>query len=349
MSLIPTVYSSADPGAPQLTGLQGSLVALLNAVLVDGYGVGANAKAGLGWTREFTAANKAVFKNSAIYGTGAYLRVLDDGSGPGSGRTARVNAYSSMTSIDAGIGKTPSDVEQSVGSLVFKSATTDGTSRIWWAIGTETAIYLFTGWYNATYGAHSPYFFGDIVSDAPADGGRFMVSAAPIITTFGGEFTARAASLFICTGAGAARPPTNGTGAGSFMLLGYQGGDANRACGGVWPSIIRGNVGTLDLGTYGPPAGVVSGTLAPYPDPVTGGYRYCDCIVGHGGGVLRGRLPGVFGSLHAQSAFENFQVIPGSADLPAGAMLVVKHYQSSDFSGGGYAGSVFFVTGVPWQ
>ena len=35
MSLIPTIYQSTDPGAPQLSGTVGSLIALLRAVLVN--------------------------------------------------------------------------------------------------------------------------------------------------------------------------------------------------------------------------------------------------------------------------------------------------------------------------
>jgi hypothetical protein len=46
---VPTIYRSSDGGAPVLTGLAYSLLALLDALLVNGYG----AKNPLGWTRSF--------------------------------------------------------------------------------------------------------------------------------------------------------------------------------------------------------------------------------------------------------------------------------------------------------
>jgi len=61
-------------GAPKLwANAYGSLVDLLQAVLVDGYG----AYPGLGWTKEYESpdTNTIVFRNNPLTGTGAYLQV----------------------------------------------------------------------------------------------------------------------------------------------------------------------------------------------------------------------------------------------------------------------------------
>jgi hypothetical protein len=71
-----TVYDSKDSGAPELKLIAGSLVSVLKACLVTGYG----AKSGAGWTVEIdTSANDKLFRNSATNGSGRYFRVKDDG------------------------------------------------------------------------------------------------------------------------------------------------------------------------------------------------------------------------------------------------------------------------------
>jgi len=99
VSLIPSIYTSTDAGAPQLTGQAGSLLALLRAVLVNGYSTGATAKAPLGWTQEFSGTNKAVFRNNPTTGSGYRLRIDDTQA-----REARMRAYTTMTNVDTGTG-----------------------------------------------------------------------------------------------------------------------------------------------------------------------------------------------------------------------------------------------------
>ena len=49
------IYKSTDSGAPTLTGQAFSLISLLLACLVDGYG----SKAAAGWTKPYTGTNLA--------------------------------------------------------------------------------------------------------------------------------------------------------------------------------------------------------------------------------------------------------------------------------------------------
>lgn len=70
-----TKYMSSDSGAPIMNGTQGSLVNVLDAILVNGYG----SKSPAGWTKPFSGTSKAVYRNSPLTGTGTYYRVYDNG------------------------------------------------------------------------------------------------------------------------------------------------------------------------------------------------------------------------------------------------------------------------------
>lgn len=74
---IPTIYRSDDADAPILDGLKGSLINVLKACLVDGYGD----KSSAGWTLSLHAEAdfKAIFQNDTITGSGRYFRVQDNG------------------------------------------------------------------------------------------------------------------------------------------------------------------------------------------------------------------------------------------------------------------------------
>ena len=86
------VYQSTDTSAPVLTGVAGSLIALLDAVLVAGYGT----QTAAGWTKPFNGINKGVYKHA---GSNGYFRFVDDAS---------ANADASWTSAtDMSPGPTP--------------------------------------------------------------------------------------------------------------------------------------------------------------------------------------------------------------------------------------------------
>lgn len=133
MSDTPQVYRSTDPGAPVLTGQAGKLVDLLDAVLVNGYGSGGDAKAPLGWTIAFTGTNKRVYRNDPTDYSGFYLRFDDAAS-----QFALVNGYESMSDIDTGVRAfSPSNYAYG------KSSTANTTAREWMVVGTARCFYLF--------------------------------------------------------------------------------------------------------------------------------------------------------------------------------------------------------------
>jgi hypothetical protein len=143
------IYKSTDASAPVLTGQTGSLVALLDAILVNGYG----AITAAGWTKAFSATNKAAYRQNA---TGAnntanpmYIYVDDTGPGAGSSREARVCGFETMSAITpTGTGQFPTSGQSGTtvtgGYLVCrKSATADATARQWTCIANGQTFYLF--------------------------------------------------------------------------------------------------------------------------------------------------------------------------------------------------------------
>lgn len=151
-----TLYKHDDAGAPILNGVRGSLIALLDACLVNGYG----SKPGAGWAKPFTDTNRAVFR----MGSGrlrAYLRV--DEANVTIATEARIQSFEAMTGIDAF-----TNAVASAGHLITKkSSAADSSSRQWWLGADDRTFVLFTH-YDAS-GVVSGTYFGEFLSYLPND------------------------------------------------------------------------------------------------------------------------------------------------------------------------------------
>lgn len=160
MSDLPRVYRSTDPGAPQLSGQAGAFVAIMDAVLVDGYGAGPDAKAPLGWTRAYTGTNKRSFRNDPALYSGNYIRFDDSNA-----QFVLVDGYEAMTTVDAG-----SERFEETSSGWAKSNAASSAARAWVVVGTARCFYIFMSFTNALpYG----FFVGDLITLGPADIWRF--------------------------------------------------------------------------------------------------------------------------------------------------------------------------------
>lgn len=159
------LYRSTDASAPSLTGQTGSLVALLDAILVNGYG----SQAAAGWTIAYTGTSRRDYKQ----GTGSngyYLDVDDSGPGAGSYREARMRGYETMSALATGTQAFPTSSQSSFGVVCRKSTTADSTARTWYCVADATCFYLFvdTGdWTNPAYSM--AIAFGDIFSYKSGD------------------------------------------------------------------------------------------------------------------------------------------------------------------------------------
>ena len=71
-----TIYRSADANAPVLNGLAGSLITVLDAILVNGYGTQPSAS----WTKSFSSGSYYAAYKQGSGSNGCYMWVQDTGS-----------------------------------------------------------------------------------------------------------------------------------------------------------------------------------------------------------------------------------------------------------------------------
>jgi hypothetical protein len=156
------VYKSTDAGAPVLTGLAGSLVTVLDAVLTTGYG----AKAAAGWAIAFTGANKRIYRPPTGQLRGFY-RVQDDAPNPtfAGGREARVKGSEAATGVDVQTNLFPTAAQLANGLFVRKSATADATAVPWIAIADDRTLYFFNN--TKDYTGYSSFMIGEYFSLKP--------------------------------------------------------------------------------------------------------------------------------------------------------------------------------------
>lgn len=329
MSLIPTIYSSEDPGAPVLTGLAGSLAALLDAILVNGYGSGSTAKAGMGWTRPYTGTNLRAYRNNTVSGLGYYLRLDDTQT-----RVGRLRIYTAMTAISTGSGMAPTTSMRTNGALWVKSDTADSVARKWWAIGNERCFYLFMAPVGQDQtgipedGAQGiPHFAGRLRSRKPGDQYDFAVSLGMNAYNAGDwPNTLSWAFRNIYSGMGWSQgvyQSTPSEGAAVAIARGYlQTGN---------PVVAR--IGPDIAGSQTCWGGEDGGAVA-YPDPVSGGLILSPGLLVEGVSIARAYYPGLWVPAHARP-LSDLQIETNIPGLPAGTKLLAKSYRYAPTYPGG--------------
>ncbi|WP_127564267.1 hypothetical protein [Stenotrophomonas indicatrix] len=333
MASLPRIYRSTDPGAPQLSGVAGSLVALLDAVLVNGYGVGADVKPGAGWVRTFSATNKRVYRNNHVDGSGGYLRVEEPSATPG---YAYARAYETMSDIDTGTGAAPTAGQSTNGILLLKSSENNGSSRPWEVVATDQAMYLFVNYHilpasnaYATIPAF-PFFAGDIESFVPGDKSHFMVGGNTMVTpvnTYGDGL------LYSTSVLGAVMP----NGVSCYALRSYTQLPGSAALYLASPS----------HGVNG--AAIGSGGVV-FPDPVSGGALFERPLMKEGAYLARGYLPGAYSPLHARP-FSSGEILTDLDAFP-GKTFYVKWFNvlnsNSPSAANQYAGQFLIDLSGKW-
>ncbi|MEN8720463.1 MAG: hypothetical protein ABF296_09405 [Oceanococcaceae bacterium] len=151
------IYKSTDAGAPQLDRSLGSLINVLDACLVNGFGAGPTATP-LGWSKAFSATNQAAYQMAG--GSQRFLLVHDDIS---NGDVAKVWGYESMSAIDTGVDKWPVFAPSLDGLFWYKNEDA-GYNADWQIIGDEAGFYfirfLTDGPENRSHN-HWMNYFGD--------------------------------------------------------------------------------------------------------------------------------------------------------------------------------------------
>ena len=111
-------------------------------------------RAPAGFSKAFSATNKAAYRSDDVTGTRLYCRIDDTGT-----TNARVRGYEAMSDVDTGTGLFPTDAQISGGGYVPKSSSASAVA--WTLVSDGRMIYLLTQYSNGSYW-EGGFVFGDI-------------------------------------------------------------------------------------------------------------------------------------------------------------------------------------------
>lgn len=305
------VYQSSDASAPTLNGTAGSLISVLDACLVNGYG----AKTAAGWGKAYSGTNLAAYR--APSGNRLYLRVDDTGT-----TDARLVCYATMSDVNTGTGQFPTSTQVSGGLYCKKSSTADATGRGWVLVATQRCFYFFpeitattTTWATttSTTSGNGQMFFGEFTSYKPNDAYNTAIIATASASSSTGQLASKLAQV--------ASTITGTT--GHYLARGFSQFSAST----VWSPLVPGDYSTSTV--FGSAT-----TLPAFPDPVTGGVLLApiDIVEPYhpslSNMVVRGRLPGLYCPVHNVPA-SNGDTFDGAGDLTGKTFMFVVAYSSS--------------------
>jgi hypothetical protein len=314
----PVVYRSDDASAPVLNGTVGSLINLLDKILVTGYG----SKPAAGWTKPFTGTNSAAFRMGAG-GTAErmYLQVLDTNA-----LYATIRGFVSMTDVNTGVEPFPRVVDATL--YYHKSSTGDSTARAWFALATPTCFYLFCNT-NGTALLAPPtpsqtgnMFFGEYYYEG--------VGFTHNVAIIGASSTGLGSSkLFNRPAYGT---PTLGHWiARSWLNL----PDSAIAFSKLWLHYFDVNVGSDYI-----PIGHAQNFRLDQPVTATTEFSPVRVASAANGWTMLGRMPGIYGPMIGDSFPTQFAIIDGVGALTGNQIMIVRGYAES--SGNAYDANLAF-------
>ena len=344
MTQTTTVYSSTDASAPILYGAAGSLVALLKAILVNGYG----SKAAAGWTNPYTGTNTAVFQSGNNSNAPSVLFVGDTGTVAATlvgGTAASAANYAGLTN------PFPTSAQQTSGLNIMKSATADSSNaRPWICVADNRTFYLFIDPTSAlTYGYYSCYF-GEMYSYKAASGNtdntRLVVGAGGGSTYSAGTYgsslnavgTLQKTSTAYYDGTQPEYMAQSYTGSGGSIQV-YKTGDISK-CPTNSAMIANSNV----PGNSSQYLGNMT-----YPSPVDGGlYVSPGWVHEYNGSTppLRGHLRGIWYPLHIMP-LSNGDTFSGVGALAGKTFQAIN--ANGGYNGALYQGQLFVETSSTWD
>lgn len=294
-----TIYRSTDSGAPSLTYAAGSFIAMLDACLRTGYG----SKAGAGWTKPYTGANIAVFRQGAG-GNGRYIRVWNARTGDDPATycmTANVRGYEAMTAVSTGTNPFPTTTQSNSNGLLVRVACSSPSYPTGWIVRATSNwfdVLVFTG-FTPPRGANS----------APVADSYLSFGAFPSLKsgdTYNDFILAEANDSYHC-----------------YPHVGFS-------------STYLAYVSRNDLGVVGAKAAVLvplsgcrenmMGTGGPsdfpYPNRVNNSVDLFQYAL-HSEGYFRGVLPGVWGSAHGVTAIGFGNTFSGIAPVAGRTFEVI--------------------------
>ena len=309
-----TKYSSTDASAPSLTGTVGSLITVLDAVLINGYG----SKAAAGWSKPVaTVGNISTYKQGAASKAGCTLLINDNGPTAHGAKEASACGWRTCTSVaatmGAGNGQFPIPTQSlTTGRLVInKSGLLDSTARPWTIFADDKTFWLFirsssnlAGYLGQAYAM--PFGFGEFYSYwGTSDAANCMIHgfSADSLTTPG----ATSGGVDVCC------PP------GSALLPGLFLADSPSGAQGSQKSFPMGDANRMALLSGSSMNSLVG--LGPCPNPSDGAIFIVPILILDGQTATRGRHRGLYAWMHPLGATSDGAVYVGANDL-AGKTLV---------------------------
>lgn len=301
------LYQWDDAGAPTLNGTAGSLISILDACLVNGYG----SKPAAGWSKPFSGTNAAAYRAGG--GTQSYLDVVDTST-----TATKLRGFVTMTALGAGSDPFPTVAQASAGSYFYKSAD-ETTARPWVLVADSKRFYLFGASAQTTaegmqassnLSTNHAMFFGDIVSYAPSD----SYSATLIASASSGPTS----SMF-----GAVDPGGDATSLGHYIARDYtKTGSSLNCC-----KTASGRANANALGFAG----------GSYPSPVHGGIDLEPVFVSEPATrATRGHMPGLWNPIHTRPGTP-MDTFTGKAGTPiAGKTFIILPVVYSSTSSNGH-------------
>lgn len=259
-----TLYQSTDASAPVLTGAAGSLIALLDACLVNGYGTQPSA----GWTKPFTGTNLAAYKSPST--TNPHYYAIDDTAT--ATPTASIKGFETMSNVTTGTNQ----FGISTSAYILRSSTTDTTARPWILLTNGKTVWLLVNTTSSSVWTNGAMFgFGEFVSDYPS------------VQSYCSFIAGNSSTGQVNTSVGLSTSTTSSA----------NGLYGNRAATGVQASSSA--YRRYCLGTYGVALSVMGdpGSLGGgYPHPITGGIPLAQIGVSEVANpyIERGYFPGIW-------------------------------------------------------
>jgi len=343
-----TIYTSEDPYGPGLlNGLTGSLIPILDAVLVNGYGSGSSYyKPAAGWTKPLPNSGSIYGCYKQASGSQYTMFVNDAGGTSFTGRDAQVTGWKLLTSLSSsisvardsvgsGYGQFPLASQGQIylvsGSVIWKkSSTADAINRPWIILADAYTMYMWIS-EGAVALQYSQYAFGDFYSlSSVPDNNKCFISGRGIV--------ANAAVLGYDYSDSIACGPFGATPFIPQLVLGFAGNYIAGPISGYGSSIRFCKKGDCTVSPTGNQGGVTTvffcnqaGVLA-CPNPADNNIYFSYIwVVEEGSSLLRGKLRGYYQVCHPMLSFANGQIIQGSGDFSGKTFMIIKFGVTNGF------------------
>lgn len=308
------IYRYTDVGAPILNGTSGSLLAVLDGVLVNGYG----SITGSGWSKPLPN-DTHIGCYRAPSGSRMILHVNDSASILTQGvKEAQITGYEYLLGLTGsefgcgvGWGQFPLPGQQTTGlsgsMYIRKSSTANSSSRPWIIFADDRTMigFVITGDSGNTY---SMFHFGDIYSTSNLPDNYNCLLAAKILVGYSATINTEPTDYIF------------GLNASQFFVFMAKSPNGNV---NSLQAHFMGDVGkTTSLSSNGYQVNV---GLVQFPNPLDDSIQICPIGIGeYVGQSIRGRIRGLYHTSHPVTFLGDGQIFQGADELAGKTFMVIR-------------------------